>query len=108
MIHSLGLYQLFNITCGLPLGVLSMTSEMIILEIQPTTASGKISGAKGLLRNWLKAIALLLVGLFWDITHNSFYYAAGISLLVALLNTFGMMLAKKKHSLQINQIAATN
>ena len=88
------MYWLFNITSGIPLGLLSMTSEMIILELQPTEAAGKISGAKGLLRNWLKAIALLLVSIFWDISHNSFYYVAGISLILGLLCTFSMIFVK--------------
>ena len=101
-IPSINMYWLFNFISGLSLGILSMTSELILLEIQPTKESGKISGAKGLLRNWLKAIALLLVSIFWEYSHNSFFYVAGCSCIMGLLCTSGMIIAKKWKSQQIS------
>eukprot|EP01084_Bolivina_argentea_P228440 385820_1 len=94
---SLDIYWIYDITTGFFLGILSMSSEYVILEIQPTKYSGKVSGAKGLIRNWLTAVILLLISIYWDTTHNVFYYALGLCLGISLLFTFSIMYIKNKH-----------
>ena len=48
-ITSIDTYWILHITMGLSLGLVSMISEMIQIEIQPKEDSGKINGAKGLI-----------------------------------------------------------
>eukprot|EP01083_Nonionella_stella_P040245 109344_1 len=93
-IPSITLYWVLDFTVGLPLGILSMASEMIVLEIQPTKDSGKISGAKGLLRNCMVAVALLIIALYWDRAPNSFYFVVSASFGIVLLLTFAMVFAE--------------
>merc|ERR1712087_666608 len=55
---------------GIPFGVLfgvaSVVSEMVILETQPKRHSGKVNATKTSLKIVLRAIAVLIAGVFWD------------------------------------------
>eukprot|EP01083_Nonionella_stella_P030720 84194_1 len=94
VLRSVSLYWIYDFTVGLLLGVMSMTSETILLEIQPTKDSGKISGAKGFIRNLVTAIASAVVTFFWNATPNSMYYVMAASFGIALLLTLTMSIAK--------------
>eukprot|EP01083_Nonionella_stella_P074815 203053_1 len=92
--RTIPMYCVFDFTCGFAIGVLSMASEIIILEVQPTEDSGKVSGAKGLIRNWLIAVASLIIALWWDREPNSLYFVLAASFGIALLLTLAMVAAK--------------
>ena len=73
-------YWYYNVFAGLLFGIISILSEMCILELQPTKHIGKITGIKGLAKYFLRSITILLIGLFW----TGPYYKAlwyGISIL---------------------------
>eukprot|EP01083_Nonionella_stella_P139812 427287_1 len=92
---SISLYWFLDFTVGLPLGILSMSTEIIVLEIQPAKDSGKISGAKGFIRNVMIAITLFIIAMFWDQDPNAFYFVVAASFGVALLLTVAMVSAKQ-------------
>eukprot|EP01083_Nonionella_stella_P125459 379478_1 len=54
-VASVSLYwvNVLNITVGFTSGILAMSLEMIVLEIQPAKFSGKVSGLKGVIGNVL-------------------------------------------------------
>eukprot|EP01084_Bolivina_argentea_P146451 256415_1 len=78
-------YWFNNITIGFALGILSMSAETIVLLIQPTVYSGKISGAKGLFRNWLQGITAVCIAIWWEFQYNSLWYIIIISFSVGVV-----------------------
>ena len=58
-------YWIFSICLGVLLGMVSMVSEMCILELQPTDHVGKVTGMKDCLKYIFRGGGIAIVGLFW-------------------------------------------
>ena len=51
-----------------------MTSEIIILEIQPTAIAGKIVGLKVFMANVLTGIGLGIIGILWTVVREGVFF----------------------------------
>eukprot|EP01083_Nonionella_stella_P125458 379475_1 len=98
-VASVSLYwvNVLNITVGFTSGILAMSLEMIVLEIQPAKFSGKVSGLKGVIGNVLAATTLPIIALFWEQDPNLFYYLIGGIWACALLLTITIIGADRKN-----------
>ena len=90
-LNTLNFHWFLDGLTGIPLGMLSMSSETILLIIQPTKYSGKINGAKGMFSNWIQALSGLIIALFWNIGHKALFYIVSIGFIFGLFVAFTMI-----------------
>ena len=86
-LEQLDLHWILDILTGIPLGMLSMSSEIILLLLQPTKYSGKVNGIKGLFTNWVQAMTGFIIALCWKLNHKALFY------IISLGFGFGLMIA---------------
>ena len=72
--NDVDIFWVYAIITGFISGILSMTLEIIVLELQPKEYTGRINGIKGFIRFFVTANGVLIAGLLWDITYNSMFY----------------------------------
>eukprot|EP01084_Bolivina_argentea_P065601 119561_1 len=97
-IRSLTLYWFYDILLGFIQGILSMSAETVLLIIQPTQYSGKVNGAKGLIRNWSQAFGALFISLYWDNSKNVLYFTLFWSMICGLILTLLMIRLNARYS----------
>ena len=76
--NDLNVYWVYSVVTGFISGILSMTMEIIILELQPKEYTGRINGIKGFTRFFVTANGVLIAGLLWNITYDSMFYTQGL------------------------------
>ena len=79
-----------------------MTSETVLLIVQPLKYSGKVNGAKGLIRNWLQALTAGVITLYWGTSKNSLYFTIFWSMIFGLFVTFGMIYMCSYYEIESN------
>eukprot|EP01084_Bolivina_argentea_P084686 153116_1 len=80
---------------GIGLGVTNMTQEVMLLEFQPKQHAGKVSGAKTMARQFMKAFACLAVGVLWIKQVYWFLWVMGYLFAISLFLTVIMFLVEK-------------
>eukprot|EP01084_Bolivina_argentea_P194065 332934_1 len=106
-IQSLTYFWFNHVIFGILFGILSMSSETVVLIIQPPKYAGKINGAKGLFRNWMEAITALIIVICWNYTHNALFYTIIISWIIALFASFIMLFTNTVWKQAVNSAAFT-
>ena len=76
--NDLNVYWAYSVITGFVSGILSMTMEIIILELQPKEYTGRINGIKGFTRFFVTANGVLIAGLLWNVTYDSMFYTQGL------------------------------
>ena len=81
------LFWIYDIITGCISGAIFITTEIVILEVQPTVVAGKVSGIKAFIGTIIAGIDLFLVAILWNITKQSvFYVSAGLMIICAILS----------------------
>jgi len=102
MTNDLDVYWVYSVITGFVSGILSMTMEIIILELQPKEYTGRINGVKGFLRFFVTANGVLIAGLLWNVTYDSMFYTqAGAHCIELVLCLF--MIAVQMHQKSRNR-----
>ena len=82
-------YWAINPFSGIAFGVMHISTEMCILELQPKQHAGKVNGIKEAINVICRIPAIFFVGLFWDDTDgNSCWIGAMICCIIVLILSF--------------------
>lgn len=95
-IRSLTFFWINDVLLGFPFGFLSMSAETVILMVQPTKYSGKVSGAKGLITNWLQALGAFVIAVWWQTMHIGLFYTIIVSWIAGLFAASLILYTHKK------------
>ena len=81
----IGTFWIYGACYGFSWGLLTMSQELIVIEMQPKNCAGRVNGIKGFIRSVCKATLVVAVGLLWDYSYNWLWYIQTISLDIALV-----------------------
>eukprot|EP00483_Globobulimina_turgida_P006668 UN06678 len=85
---------------GIGLGFTNMTQEVMLLDFQPKQYAGKISGAKIMARQFLKAFGVLFVGVLWQYDIYWFLWIIGSLWCISLLFIIIILITHKCRNLK--------
>ena len=103
--NDINIYWIYSVITGFVSGILSMTMEIIILELQPKEYTGRINGIKGFTRFFVTANGVLIAGLLWNVTYDSMFYTqAGAHCieLILILLMISIQMHQKKYNRPID------
>ena len=86
-------YWVYDIFIAVLFGVISISSEMCILELQPKQHTGKVTGLKGCIKYIFRGSSTGLVGLFWlqETNYSSLWYGVGILCCIVFILSVHML-----------------
>lgn len=87
------LYWLYCGIYGIFFGLVSVVSEILLLESQPKHIPGQANGIKGFVKEITNAFAILAIGLLWGYDCNWFWYVQAISFAIGLLALIFVIIA---------------
>eukprot|EP01083_Nonionella_stella_P036725 100202_1 len=100
--ENIAYWYLYALVAGYLLGTMGMTSQIVILEYQPSSHAGYVNGISELLRSVAKAIGLFIVGLFWAHNETILWDVMGAANCIQLILSLMMAIADYNHYLNKN------
>lgn len=91
---------------GMTLGGAMITSDILILEWQPTVLAGKISGIKAFVSNIIVGICMFCISILWNVANEFAFYMQAVIMFICFLCGISMFFCVTK--ININDKVATN